>query len=96
MRPLAGMTSQPSLNTLVEALRFTKRDTGFSFDALQETADYWEGVRRDYAPFESGQLAASAETYRHEMPGGQSTNLLKQAEAVGLGGRWHEVCVLSS
>jgi pyruvate carboxylase len=91
MAPLSGMTSQPSLNTLVEALRFTKRDTGLSFEDLEETADYWEGVRRYYFPFESGQLSASAEVYRHEMPGGQYTNLHQQAQALGLGERWHEV-----
>jgi pyruvate carboxylase len=92
MAPLSGMTSQPSLNTLVEALRFTKRDTGMDFERLQETADYWEQVRHFYYPFESGLLAASAEVYRHEMPGGQYTNLQTQAQALGLGPRWHEVC----
>ena len=91
MAPLSGMTSQPSLNTLVEALRFTPRETGLSFDRLQETADYWEEVRRHYGPFESGQLAASAEVYRHEMPGGQYTNLFQQAQALGVAERWHEV-----
>ena len=40
--PMAGLTSQPSLNALVEAMRFTERDTGLSFDDLQTTADYWE------------------------------------------------------
>src|SRR5205085_11040899 len=89
--PLSGMTSQPSLNALVEALRFTERDTGLDFDRLQETADYWEAVRRYYRPFESGHVAPSAEVYRHEMPGGQYTNLQAQAEAVGLGERWREV-----
>jgi pyruvate carboxylase len=92
MGPLSGMTSQPNLNTLVECLRFHERSTGLDFDPLEETAEYWERVRRSYAPFETGQLAPSAETYRHEMPGGQSTNLYKQAQAVGLGDRWHEVC----
>jgi pyruvate carboxylase len=92
MAPLAGMTSQPSLNALVEAVRFTPRDTGLEFEPLQETAEYWEEVRRHYAPFESGQLAASAEVYRHEMPGGQYTNLYQQAQAVGVGDRWHQVC----
>jgi pyruvate carboxylase len=92
MAPFAGMTSQPSLNTLVEALRFTDRDTGLDFDRLQATADYWEAVRCYYRPFDSGQVAASAEVYRHEMPGGQYTNLQQQAQAVGLGDRWHEVC----
>jgi pyruvate carboxylase len=91
MAPLSGMTSQPSLNTLVEHMRFGPRDTGLDFDLLEATADYWEAVRRYYQPFESGQLAPSAEVYRHEMPGGQSTNLYQQAQAVGLEGRWPEV-----
>ena len=34
MAPLSGMTSQPNLNTLVEALRFTQRDTGMAFEPL--------------------------------------------------------------
>jgi pyruvate carboxylase len=92
MAPLAGTTSQPSLNTLVEALRFRPRDTGLAFGALQATADYWEGVRQHYAPFESGPPAASAEVYRHEMPGGQYTNLHQQAQSLGLAERWHDVC----
>jgi pyruvate carboxylase len=97
MAPLSGMTSQPNLNTLVECLRFTPRETGLDFDALQATADYWEGVRRYYRPFDVAATgpfapAPSAEVYRHEMPGGQYTNLYQQAQAVGLEGRWHEVC----
>ena len=88
MGPLSGMTSQANLNTLVECLRFTDRDTGMDFEALEETADYWEGVRRYYAPFESGQFASSAEVYRHEMPGGQYTNLYQQAQALGIESRW--------
>jgi pyruvate carboxylase len=91
MAPLSGMTSQPNLNTLVEALRFTDRDTGLDYDRLQATANYWEIVRRYYQPFESGQLAASADVYRHEMPGGQYTNLYQQAQALGLEGRWPEL-----
>ncbi len=91
MAPFAGMTSQPSLNTLVEQMRFSPRDTGLSYEDLEATADYWEAVRRYYGPFESGQHAASAEVYRHEMPGGQYTNLFQQAQALGLAGRWAEV-----
>jgi pyruvate carboxylase len=92
MAPLSGMTSQPSLNTLVEHMRFTPRDTGLDYSSLQATADYWEVVRRYYRPFESGQMAASADVYRHEMPGGQYTNLQSQARAVGLESRWPDVC----
>jgi pyruvate carboxylase len=92
MAPLSGLTSQPNLNTLVEAVRFTPRDTGLDAGRLQATADYWEAVRHYYRPFESGQLAPGADVYQHEMPGGQSTNLRQQAAALGLGGRWPEVC----
>jgi len=89
--PMAGLTSQPSVNALVEALRFTDRDTGMSFDELEATADYWEEVRKNYAPFETGQRAASAEVYLHEMPGGQYANLFQQAQSLGVGDRWHEI-----
>jgi pyruvate carboxylase len=89
--PLSGLTSQPSLNALVEALRFSPRDTGLSPERLQQTADYWEDVRKLYRPFESGQAAPSADIYLHEMPGGQYTNLVQQAQALGLGERWHDV-----
>jgi pyruvate carboxylase len=89
--PLSGNTAQPSLNALAEAVRFTDRDTGLGFDALQATATYWEDVRGYYAAFETGQLAGSAEVYLHEMPGGQYANLYQQAHSLGLGDRWHEV-----
>jgi pyruvate carboxylase len=90
--PLAGNTSQPSLNGLVEALRFSDRDTGLAFDDLRDTALYWEEVRRYYTAFEAGQLAESADVYLHEMPGGQATNLMQQARSLGLGDQWPEVC----
>jgi pyruvate carboxylase len=91
MSSLSGMTSQVNLNSLVEALRYTERDTGLDYDSLEATAEYWEAVRDYYRPFESGQRASSAEVYLHEMPGGQSTNLQEQARALGLAGRWHEI-----
>ncbi|MCZ2342518.1 MAG: pyruvate carboxylase [Bacteroidales bacterium] len=90
--PLSGGTAQPSLNTLVESVRRTDRDTGLRFEELQETAFYWEQVRRSYAPFEAGQLSSSADVYLHEMPGGQATNLMQQAKSLGLGDRWPDVC----
>jgi pyruvate carboxylase len=88
---MSGNTSQVNLNTLVECLRFTERETGFEFDVLQKTADYWQAVRRWYFPFETGQLSPSADVYRHEMPGGQYTNLYQQAQSVGLEPRWGDV-----
>lgn len=89
---MAGNTSQPSLHALIEALRFHERGTKAPIDDLQSMADYWEGVRKLYYSFESGQNSPASDIYQNEMPGGQATNLMQQATAVGLGGRWREVC----
>ena len=92
MAPLAGLTSQPSLQAVAEALRFQERDTGLDAGAMQLAADYWQEVRRFYAAFETGQLSPQSDVYRNEMPGGQYTNLYQQAQALGLEPRWPEVC----
>ncbi len=92
MAPLSGGTSQPNLNTVVEALRFTPRDTGLPAEHLDEIAEYWRAVREFYGPFESPVLPAGADLYQHEMPGGQYSNLFQQARALGLADRWAEVC----
>ena len=88
---MSGGTSQPNLNSIVEALRHTPRDTNLDIEALNECSDYWETVRTYYLPFDSGPKAGSARLYQHEIPGGQYTNLREQAAAMGLGQRWREV-----
>ncbi len=88
---MSGGTSQPNLNSIVEALRHTPRDTHLDIEALNECSDYWETVRTYYLPFDSGPKAGSARLYQHEIPGGQYTNLREQAAAMGLGHRWREV-----
>lgn len=92
MAPFSGMTSQPNLNTLVEALRHSQRSPGIDRAPLETAARYWEQVRRYYAPFESDQFPPGGEIYLHEMPGGQATNLYQQAQALGLQTRWADVC----
>jgi pyruvate carboxylase len=88
---MSGQTSQPNLNSIVAALAHTKRDSGLDLAALNQCADYWEVVREYYAAFDTGPKSGTAEVYEHEMPGGQYTNLKEQAEAMGLGSRWHEI-----
>jgi pyruvate carboxylase len=87
---MSGGTSQPNLNSIVEALRHTPRDTQLSVDTLNECSDYWETVRSYYLPFDSASQSGSARLYQHEIPGGQYTNLREQATAMGLGHRWRE------
>ncbi len=82
--PMAGTTSQPSLSSLVAALVHTERDTGLDLDAVADLEPYWEAVRHLYAPFESGLPGPTGRVYRHEIPGGQLSNLRQQAIALGL------------
>ena len=92
LAPMSGGTSQPNLNTLVEAVRFSDRNPGLKTDHLDALARYWEVVRQYYQPFETVMLPATADLYQHEMPGGQYTNLYQQAKALGMADRWPEVC----
>lgn len=88
---MAGMTSQPSVNSLYYALSASDRKPDVDINALESLSHYWEKVRQYYFPFESGMKTSNAEIYKLEMPGGQYSNLRQQAIAVGLGERFEEV-----
>src|SRR6185436_15165637 len=88
---MSGLTSQPNFNVLLEALKGTERAPGFDLDSLNKFSDYWETVREYYYPFESGLMAGTAEVYKHEIPGGQYSNLKPQAISLGLGERMNEI-----
>ncbi|MFR4402136.1 MAG: pyruvate carboxylase, partial [Peptococcus niger] len=63
---MAGLTSQPALNSLAAALINSDRDTGLDTDDMQKLSDYWQNVRPIYAQFESGLKSGSAEIYKYE------------------------------
>lgn len=88
---LSGLTSQPNFNVLVEALKHTPYETNTDVDSLNEFSNYWETVREYYYPFESGLMAGTAEVYKHEIPGGQYSNLKPQAISLGLLQRMDEI-----
>ncbi|MBO0848935.1 MAG: pyruvate carboxylase [Pseudonocardia sp.] len=88
---MAGTTSQPPLSSLVAGTDHTPRATGLSLRAVNDLEPYWEAVRRVYAPFESGLLSPTGRVYRHEIPGGQLSNLRQQAIALGLGERFEKI-----
>ena len=88
---LSGSTSQPNLNTMVGSLQGMPRDPQLDTDALGECSLYWETVRTYYLPFDNAPKAGSARLYKHEIPGGQFTNLQQQAAAMGLAQRWRDV-----
>jgi pyruvate carboxylase len=88
---MAGTTSQPPLSALVSATDHSPRETGISLAAVNAMEPYWEAVRRVYAPFESGLPSPTGRVYRHEIPGGQLSNLRQQAIALGLGEKFEQI-----
>ena len=88
---MAGLTSQPSLNAIVEALKHTERDTGIDLYGYDQLGRYYKDLRKVYKRFESDLTNSCAEIYNFEIPGGQYTNLKPQADSLGLVGRFDEV-----
>jgi pyruvate carboxylase len=88
---LSGLTSQPNYNVLVEALKNTPYEVDVDVKSLNDFSNYWETVREYYYPFESGLIAGTAEVYKHEIPGGQYSNLKPQAISLGLSTRMDDI-----
>ncbi len=88
---MAGTTSQPPLSALVATTDHGPRETGLDLAAVNALEPYWEATRRLYAPFEAGLPSPTGRVYRHEIPGGQLSNLRQQAIALGLGEKFEQV-----
>lgn len=88
---MSSMTSNPSMNSLVEALHGTKRDTGLDSDELTILSQYYGNIRKVYKQFESGMDAPNTEIYKYEIPGGQYSNLLAQVKEMGAGDSFEEI-----
>lgn len=91
---MSSMTSQPSMNAVVEALRGSKRDTGLDFEELDELSRYYGRIRKVYEQFESDMKAPNAEIYKYEIPGGQYSNLLAQVTSMGSADEFESVKAL--
>ncbi len=93
--PMASGGSQPSLGALLAAMAHADRDPsaggGLDLADAATLEPYWTAVRDLYAPFEAGQRSPATSVYRHEVPGGQLSNLRAQADALGVGDRFTEV-----
>jgi pyruvate carboxylase len=79
------------MSALVAATNGTERETGLDLAAVNALEPYFEAMRALYAPFESGLPSPTGRVYRHEIPGGQLSNLRQQAIALGLGGRFEAI-----
>ena len=93
---LSGLTSQPNFNSIVEMLRFHERAPMLNSEKLSEYSNYWETVRNYYYTFESGLKSGTGDVFKHEIPGGQYSNLKGQAIALGLEDKFPEITKMYS
>lgn len=89
---MSGLTSQPNFNSVLAMLDHHERgDKDIDSDKLDAFSNYFELVREYYYPYETELKAGTAEVFKHEIPGGQYSNLKPQAVALGLGERFNEI-----
>ena len=88
---MSGLTSQPSLNSIIAALENTPRDTKIDLDNLEKVSSYWSSLRPIYEHFESDLKSGTTEIYKYEIPGGQYSNLKPQVDSFGLSDKFGEV-----
>ena len=91
IQSMSSLTSQPSMNAVVEALKGTERDTKLNPDQLIELSQYYQGVRQIFTGFESEMKTPNTEIYKYEIPGGQYSNLLAQVKAMGSEDNFEEI-----
>ncbi|KAI0136255.1 pyruvate carboxylase [Xylariales sp. AK1849] len=87
---LSGMTSQPSINAILASLEGSDHDPGLNHSHVRALDSYWAQLRLVYSPFEAHLAGPDPEVYEHEIPGGQLTNMMFQAQTLGLGSQWAE------
>jgi len=88
---MSGLTSQAAMGAILNDLAYSDKDTGITLENYLPLVTYWEGTRRLYAPYESGQKSAGADVYHNEIPGGQYTNLYFQALSMGVADEWDNI-----
>ena len=84
---MSGLTSQPSISAILASLEGSI-ETGLSESMVRELDNYWAQMRLLYSCFDADLKGPDPEVYQHEIPGGQLTNLLFQAQQLGLGTKW--------
>lgn len=79
MSPLSQGTSQPATEQLVAGLQGSPYDTGLDLTKLWAIADYFYGVRKKYAEFESPvNNQIKTDILVSQIPGGMLSNLVAQ------------------
>ncbi|PFH57443.1 hypothetical protein XA68_15049 [Ophiocordyceps unilateralis] len=87
---LSGSTSQPAASAVIASLENTGFESALSLDQIQVIDAYWAQLRLVYAGFDADLRSPDPTVYKHEIPGGQYSNLIFQARQNGLGSQWAE------
>ena len=75
---LAMSTSQPATETMVAALKNTEYDTGLDLELLSEIAEYFKGIRKQYAEFDMAGNGVDTNVLLYQIPGGMLSNFYSQ------------------
>ena len=84
-------TSHPPTEAMVAALAGTPRETGMDIGLLKEISEYFRGVRKKYASYESAFTAVDPAVLLWQIPGGMISNLSSQLKEQGALDRMDEV-----
>ena len=84
-------TSQPATESIVEALKGSKRDTGLDINLLSEIAAYFRRIRKKYGQFEGSLQGVNPQVLVFQIPGGMLSNLDNQLKEQGALDRYDEV-----
>ncbi len=87
---LSGTTSQPAASSAVASLQNTPFESALELDHIAVIDAHWAQLRLMYAGFDADLRSPDPTVYKHEIPGGQYSNLMFQARQNGLGGQWTE------
>ena len=88
---LSMATSQPATESMVEALKGSKRDTKLDIALLAEIADYFRKIRRKYSQFEGTLQGVDPQVLVFQIPGGMLSNLDHQLREQGALDKYDEV-----
>ena len=88
---MAGLTSQPSLNALGRSTAVYPRDTGLAYRDLEDTAEYWEDVRKSYRRSKPAKSRPARRSTSTKCRAGNTHEPGAASAGAGLGERWREV-----
>lgn len=83
--------AHPPVESMVTSLKGTRYDTKLDLDLISEINEYFIGLRKKYAEYQSKFTGVDISVLKHQVPGGMLSNLESQLRAMNAEDRIHEV-----